>query len=56
MDKRKVTVLRFDGEVLCKARNNDALQKLAQDHLASYGPGRYTCSPELAVRAEFDGH
>ncbi len=32
----EVTVLHFVGGPLRKARNNDELQKLAQDYLASY--------------------
>jgi hypothetical protein len=49
-----VTVLRSDGAALRQARNNDQLAELAQDYLASASPGRYTCSPELAIRAQFD--
>jgi hypothetical protein len=49
-----VTVLRFDGAALRQARNNDQFAELVQDYLASASPGRYTCSPELAIRAQFD--
>lgn len=50
-----VTVLRYDGAALRQARNNGQLAELAQDYLADYGPGRYTCSVELAILAQFDG-